>query len=70
MAKENKDRSKAIQKALYGGAFGSHKFYLGQPGVGFIRAIFFWTLVPSIIAIIEMFILMRMSDDEFNRRYN
>ncbi|EFL92339.1 TM2 domain-containing hypothetical protein [Candidatus Regiella insecticola LSR1] len=35
------------------GGIGAHKFYLGKIGQGFLYLLFFWTLIPAIIAFIE-----------------
>ncbi len=39
--------------AIFLGAFGAHKFYLGQPVLGVLYLLFCWTFIPGIIAIIE-----------------
>lgn len=54
---------------IFLGAFGVHKFYLGQTGTGVVYAIFFWTGIPSIIGFIEGILLISMTDEEFNDRY-
>lgn len=48
-----KSRSIAIVLALVFGSFGLHKFYLGKNGQGLLSFIFFWTLIPGILAIFE-----------------
>jgi TM2 domain-containing membrane protein YozV len=52
------------------GAFGAHKFYLGQSGLGIVYLLFFWTGIPYLVAFIEFIMLLTMSDTEFNRRFN
>ena len=55
--------------ALFLGAFGVHKFYLGQVGWGFVYLLFCWTLIPTIVSFVEFILLLIMSDAEFNRRF-
>ncbi len=52
------------------GGIGIHKFYLGQNLAGILYILFCWTLIPSLIAFVEFFLLIFMSDDEFNRKFN
>jgi len=42
--------------AFFLGGFGAHKFYFGQIGIGVLYAIFIWTFIPSIVALIETFL--------------
>lgn len=65
-----KNRLVAALLALFLGGFGIHKFYLGQTFKGIIYLIFFWTLIPAIIALIEAIVLLVMSDEDFNKKYN
>ena len=37
------------------GGLGAHRFYMGQVGLGVLYAVFCWTLVPALVAIIECF---------------
>jgi TM2 domain-containing membrane protein YozV len=52
------------------GGLGIHKFYLGQPGLGLLYAVFCWTFVPMILGAIEGIMFLTMSDATFNERYN
>ncbi|CAI1966948.1 TM2 domain-containing protein [Serratia marcescens] len=65
-----RNKMSAILLTLFLGGFGGHKFYLGKPGQGILYLIFFWTFIPAFIAFIELIMLICMSDDEFNRKYN
>lgn len=56
--------------AFFAGAFGVHRFYLGQIGKGFLYLLFSWTLIPSIIAIIDCISFLLMDDERFDRLYN
>ena len=60
----------AILLAFFFGYIGGHKFYLGQTGLGLVYLFFCWTFIPATIAFFEMIMLILMSEDEFNRRYN
>ena len=42
--------------AFFLGGLGAHKFYFGQIGIGVLYAIFVWTFIPSIVALIETFL--------------
>ena len=68
-APNGKNRIAAALLAFFLGAFGIHKFYLGQTGMGFLYLIFCWTLIPSVAAFIEFIIFLTMSDDAFNNKY-
>jgi len=65
-----KSRTTAILWCFFLGAFGAHKFYLGQSGWGIVYLLFCWTGIPSFAAFIEFIMLLVMSDAEFNRRFN
>lgn len=65
-----KDKTVAILLCFFMGAFGVHKFYLGQNVWGVLYLIFFWTFIPGIVAFFEFFILIFMSESEFNRQFN
>ncbi len=55
--------------AFFLGAFGGHKFYLGQTGKGLLYLAFFWTAIPAVISMIEFILYLIMSDEEFDRKY-
>jgi TM2 domain-containing membrane protein YozV len=65
-----RNRKIAIALAFFLGTFGVHRFYLGQVFRGVIYAVFFTTLVPTFLGIIDAIVFMGMSDEEFDRRYN
>ena len=69
-AYSGRNRIVAVLFAFFLRGFGAHKFYLGSFGLGIVYLIFCWTVIPSIIAIIEGILLLIMSDDDFNRKYN
>lgn len=65
----NKNRNVAILLAFFLGGLGGHKFYLGQPGRGILYALFCWTLIPSLLALISFFRLILMTDEVFAEKY-
>jgi TM2 domain-containing membrane protein YozV len=65
-----KQRGAAAALAIFLGGFGAHKFYLNKPGQAIFYVILCWTLVPSVIGLIEGIRYACMSNDSFNRKYN
>lgn len=65
-----KDKNVAAVLALFLGWFGVHKFYLGRIGAGIVYLVFFWTMIPALLGMIDFFVLALMENDEFNRKYN
>jgi TM2 domain-containing membrane protein YozV len=65
-----KDKTVAALLALFLGGFGIHKFYLGRGGQGILFVLFCWTFVPVIIGFFEFFVLLFMSEHNFNLKYN
>lgn len=65
-----KSKTTAILLCWFFGAFGGHCFYLDKTSQGVIRLIFSFTLIPAIIAVFDFFILIMMSESEFNKKYN
>jgi TM2 domain-containing membrane protein YozV len=70
IATPGRSRIAAALLAIFLGGFGIHKFYLGQGGLGILYLVFFWTIIPAVIAFIEGIIFLLMSDAEFDRKYN
>ena len=64
-----KSRVAAILLAFFLGGLGAHKFYLGRVGWGIIYLLFFWTVIPSIVAFVEFIIYICMSDEQFAAKY-
>ena len=52
-----KDVTVGVLLAFFLGGLGVHRMYMGQVGLGVLYAIFVWTLIPSIIALIECFLM-------------
>ncbi|MCC9138771.1 NINE protein [Pontibacter silvestris] len=65
-----KNKTTAALLAFFLGGFGAHFFYLGKAGRGVLCILFFWTLIPAIIAFIDFIRFLTMSDYDFNVKYN
>lgn len=65
-----KSKSTAGVLAIFLGWCGGHKFYLGQAGTGVVYLLFFWTIIPGILGIIEGLNLFGMSQAAFDAKYN
>jgi len=65
-----KNKTTATFLSLLLGGLGIHKFYLGNNHFGIVYLLFCWTFIPSFIGVIEFFILVTMSDENFNKKYN
>ncbi len=65
-----KSKTTTVILAFFLGGFGVHRFYLGQTGKGFMYLLFCWTLIPALIAFIDFFGFIFMSDTTFNNKYN
>lgn len=50
-----KDSTTAVVLAVFLGAFGAHKFYLGNNTVGVLYLLFCWTCIPGFLGIIDAF---------------
>jgi TM2 domain-containing membrane protein YozV len=60
-----KDRIVAALLAFFLGGLGIHHFYMGRPWIGIIYILFFWTLIPAFIALIETIYYLCISDETF-----
>lgn len=65
-----KNRGVAIVVCFFLGGLGIHKFYLGQNLAGIVYLLFCWTFIPGLIAFVEFFMLLFMSDREFDAKFN
>ncbi len=65
-----KKRYDAVLCAVLGGFFGLHKFYLGERVAGILRAVFFFTLIPAVLAYIDALVLLFSTDEKFDKKYN
>ena len=52
------------------GGVGVGNFYMGNIGLGIVDVIFCWTSIPGIVGFIRGILILCMSDDEFEVKYN
>ncbi|MCH5233667.1 MAG: TM2 domain-containing protein [Muribaculaceae bacterium] len=62
-----KSKTTAGLLAIFLGALGAHKFYLGKTGMGVLYLVFCWTYIPGILGLIEGIIYLTKSDADFHR---
>ncbi len=60
----------ALAITFFAGGFGLHKFYLGEKITGILYLLFFWTFIPSVLAVFDFIGLILISDNNFNIKYN
>lgn len=65
-----KSKGIAIVLALFLGGFGAHNYYLGKTVKGVLCSVFFWTFIPSILAVVDIILIALMPDEKFNQVYN
>jgi TM2 domain-containing membrane protein YozV len=65
-----KSKFTTIMLTFFLGGLGIHRFYLGQNKLGLFYLLFFWTFIPAIIALIDFFAFIFMTEDSFNYKYN
>lgn len=69
MYRDHKNKVVADLLAIFLGGFGIHKFYLNRPGQGILYLVFFWTIIPAIIAFFEGIIYLCTNDAQFAEKY-
>lgn len=67
---DKKNKMIAFLLAMFFGAIGLHKFYLGKKGTGLLYLLFFWTCIPALIAFFEAIGFLIMSEEDFDAKYN
>ena len=65
-----KNKFLAALLAFFLGAFGIHKFYLGENFGGILYFLFSWTFIPAILAFFDFLGLLLMSDQTFDAKFN
>lgn len=70
--KDLKGKWVAFLFAFFLGAFGVHKFYLGNNKAGVIYLILFFIFfyIPAFLALIDAIKILCTSEEEFNKQYN
>lgn len=63
LLRQRKDRNVAFLLTLFFGGFGAHHFYLSKTGLGILYLGFCWTLLPFLVAFVELFLIMKRVDD-------
>ncbi len=66
----NRSRGMAIGLAFFLGGIGVHRFYLNCPLSGIFYALFCWTFIPALLALIECIILLCTGNNSFDQKYN
>lgn len=66
----NKDKATALLLTFFLGGLGIQWFYLGKNFTGVVSLLTCWTGIPSIIALVQFFVLLCTSREEFDRQYN
>ena len=64
------NKNVAVILASWLGIFGAHKFYLNEREKGILFAVFFWTLIPMMLSIIDAILLLTMKEEVFDYKYN
>lgn len=67
MNKVRKNRTTALLLTLLLGGIGAHRYYMGQIGLGIVYTLFVWTFIPGIVALVELFFIMKRVD-HYNER--
>lgn len=70
ISSSSKNKIVVILLAFLLGGLGGQYFYLGKYWKGAVCVLFCWTYIPWIWGIIQAIIILGMSDDEFNYKYN
>lgn len=68
--KGNVNKVALVLLTFFGGGIGLHKFYLRKPVQGILYLLFFWTLIPSLIALVEFIIYVSTPDERLNEKYS
>jgi TM2 domain-containing membrane protein YozV len=56
--------------AIFLGGIGVHRFYLNQPGLGFLYLLLSWTFIPVIMAFIDFIVFLSLDQKSFDYKYN
>lgn len=64
-----KGKTTAAVLAFFLGGFGIHRFYLGQ-WWGLFYLLFFWTMIPGVVAFIEFIVFLVSDQKNWDQKYN
>lgn len=64
----DRDRQASVLLAVFLGTIGAHKLYLRRWWEAILCAAFFWTLVPTVLGVLEGLWYLSLSDADFRRR--
>lgn len=65
MNRRRKNYTTALLLCLFLGQFGAQHFYFGETGKGIASFLFWWTFIPLVIAIVDLF-TMRKRVERYN----
>ncbi len=65
-----KSQTVASVLCLFLGSVGGHRFYLGPTWLGVVYLLLCWTGIPSLIAMVETFIIVFSSQETWAKKYN
>ncbi len=68
-SKRYKSKTAAALLAFFLGQVGAHRFYLGQ-WWGIFYLLFFWTLIPGFIALVEFIVFLVTDQQKWDNKYN
>lgn len=68
--RHSKSKVTALLLTFFLGFLGIQWFYLNKTWLGVLSLLFCWTWIPSIIAFIQFFYLLFISEDTFDYMYN
>ena len=56
-AQVKKDVTVGVLFALFLGGVGAHRYYMGQCKIGLVYTLLCWTLIPAMVAFVEIFLM-------------
>lgn len=62
----HKSRTTAFLLTFFLGGLGAHRAYLKEPWLCVLYIVFCWTLVPVVVAVVELFLILKRVD-RFNQ---
>ncbi|MBF0460897.1 MAG: TM2 domain-containing protein [Magnetococcales bacterium] len=65
-----KSQTVAAVLCLFLGGFGGHRFYLGPTWLGVAYLLLCWTGIPSLVAMVEMFIIVFTGQEAWAKKHN